>query len=423
MRVKRITLLILISTVLISMGIKYIAIPLIGLSEEESIVCQPEMKKVWGLTIDTLKIDTLKIRPNQNISDILCNCGISWAVVDNLVKKSIGIFDVRKIKSGNNCYIISNKEDELPSFFIYEENPVDYYKFQLSDTLHVEKGQKDVETRRTSFYGVIKSSLWDTFVDQGVDPLLAVELSDIFAWTVDFFGIQKGDIFKVVFDEKFIEDKEIGIGMIHAATYISENDSISAYYFDNNGQKGYFDNKGNSLKKAFLKAPLNYSRISSHFSHSRFHPILKIHRPHHGIDYAAPSGTPVYSIGDGVVTKKSYESGGGGNYLNIKHNSSYMSQYMHLSKFAKGIETGTRVKQGQLIGYVGSTGLASGPHLDFRVFQNSVPINPLKVNAPPVEPVNSDNMKIFVSFRDSLRTELLSIQETYKQKDILASEQ
>lgn len=421
MKVKRTILLILISSVLISLGIKYIVLPLIGLNESEPVVIQPEMKKVWGLTIDTLKVDTLKIRPNQNISDILCNCGISWAVVDNLVKESIGIFDFRKIKTGNNCYIISNKEDESPSFFIYEENPVDYYKFKLSDSISVEKGQKDVVTKRTTFYGVIRSSLWDTFVEQGVDPLLAVELSDIFAWTVDFFGIQKGDIFKVVFDKKFIEDKEIGIGMIYAATYISNDDSISAYYFDNNGQKGYYDNKGNSLRKAFLKAPLNYSRISSHFSNNRFHPILKIHRPHHGIDYAAPSGTPVYSIGDGIITKKSYESGGGGNYLNIKHNSSYMSQYMHLSKFAKGIETGSRVKQGQLIGYVGSTGLASGPHLDFRVFQNNVPINPLKVNAPPVEPIAKENMVMFASICDSLKAELLSITYTSDQKKALAS--
>ena len=182
-----------------------------------------------------------------------------------------------------------------------------------------------------------------------------------------------------------------------------------AIYFEQEDGQSYFDDKGQSLRKSFLKSPLKFSaRISSRFSNSRMHPVLRIRRPHHGVDYAAPTGTPVYSIGDGVITTKAYQAGGGGNYLKIRHNSVYTTSYMHLSKFASGISSGTRVKQGQLIGYVGSTGLSSGPHLDFRVFMNGIPIDPLKMKSPPAEPVSSANFERFNKIREQLLKELQS---------------
>ena len=187
------------------------------------------------------------------------------------------------------------------------------------------------------------------------------------------------------------------------------NQDFYAFRFEQDSVMSYYDEQGKSLKKAFLKAPLKFSRISSRFSHSRFHPVLKISRPHHGIDYAAPIGTPVVSIGDGVVTKKSYQANGGGNYLYIKHNSVYTTCYMHLNKYEKGIAPGVRVRQGQVIGYVGKTGLASGPHLDFRVFRNGSPMDPLKVEAPPVEPVHEHLMPEFTSLKDSMMRELQKI--------------
>jgi len=168
----------------------------------------------------------------------------------------------------------------------------------------------------------------------------------------------------------------------------------------------YFDEKGQSLRRAFLKAPLKYSRISSHFSHGRYHPILKYTRPHHGVDYAAPAGTPVYSIGQGVVTRKGFQGGGAGNFLYIKHNATYTTAYMHLQKFASGIKEGSRVSQGQLIGYVGSTGLSTGPHLDFRFFMNGKPVNPLKVESPPAVPVEAKNMPAFQLVVDSKLAQL-----------------
>ncbi|MCF6357955.1 MAG: M23 family metallopeptidase [Draconibacterium sp.] len=246
-------------------------------------------------------------------------------------------------------------------------------------------------------------------VNSGQDPMLALELSDIFAWTIDFFAIQKGDRFRVIYDERFVDSTSIGIGEIYAVEFDHYGEPNYAFIFDQNNRLDYFDEKGKSLRKAFLKAPLKFSRISSRFSNSRMHPVLRIRRPHHGIDYAAPKGTPVMSIGDGTVIARAYQRRGGGNYLKIKHNSVYTTTYMHLNGFAKGVTTGSRVKQGQVIGYVGSTGLATGPHLDFRVHKNGSPVDPLKVKAPPVEPVKEENLARYNIVKDSLMNELQKI--------------
>jgi murein DD-endopeptidase MepM/ murein hydrolase activator NlpD len=221
--------------------------------------------------------------------------------------------------------------------------------------------------------------------------MLAIELSEIFAWSIDFFGIQQGDRYKVIYQESFVDSQSIGITRIMGAWFYHNETDFWAIPFVQGGERSFFDEKGNSLRKAFLKAPLRYSRISSGFSHSRLHPILKIRRPHHGVDYAAPAGTPVLTVGDGVVTAVGYQRNGGGNYVKIKHNSVYSTTYMHLSRFGKGIRQGVYVKQGDIIGYVGSTGLSSGPHLDFRFYRNGSAVNPLRVEAPPVEPVEEEN--------------------------------
>jgi len=363
----------------------------------------------WGFRLDSLKIDTFQVSRNQNLSDILIARGISLYQIDQLAKNSKLVFDVRRIRLGNKYYLLQKNSSLSPDYFIYEENPVDYIVFELTDSLQVYRGTKPIEIKISSCTGIIESSLWNALADQEISPLLAIEMSDIFAWTIDFFGIQKGDRFKVIYEERFVEGTSIGLGKIHAAVFEHMGEPITAFYFKGKEQEGYFDKDGKSLRKAFLKAPLNFSRISSRFSHSRMHPVLKYRRPHLGVDYAAPSGTPVYSIGDGLVVKKAYQGGGGGNYLTIKHNSVYSSQYMHLQGYAKGISPGNRVKQGQLIGYVGMTGLASGPHLDFRIYKNGAPVDPLTVKAPPVEPINEANAQPFYSLRDSVSRNLDSI--------------
>jgi murein DD-endopeptidase MepM/ murein hydrolase activator NlpD len=406
MKIKFVKLFLIILTIIIIIGILLIIIQNCNSTKNIVAPVKPEVKLVWGMPSDSISIDTFQVKPNQCLSDILTINGIDLGTIDQLAKNSKAVFDVRRIKSGNTCYLIRKKLTRIPTHFIYEESAANYYTFGLKDSFTVSKGIKEIDTIRTTMSGIIETSLWNSFIDRGADPNLAIALSDIYAWTIDFFGIQKGDRFKVIYDEYYVDGKFAGIGMIHAALFESSGEKNTAYYFDRNGQIGYFDELGNSLRKAFLKAPLSYSRISSHFSSSRFHPVLKIRRPHYGVDYAAPTGTPVYSIGDGVIVQKSYQAAGGGNSLKIKHNSVYTSQYMHLSNYAKGIAEGVRVKQGQLIGFVGMTGLATGPHLDFRMYFNGSPVDPLKVKTPPVEPISATNKSYFTSVRDTINKKL-----------------
>lgn len=375
-------------------------------------VVRPEPVLLFDLPIDSFYIVPGKIRSGQNLSDLLSKKGISMTKIDEISKKSVLVFDVRRMKVNNQFYFFMNKKDSSKvDYFIYEIDPVEYVVYQLADTTRIFKGKKPIITLVKSASGTITSSLWNTMTSQALNPVLALDLSEIYAWTIDFFGIQKGDKFRVIYEENFVSGKSIGIGRIFASQFVHSNEDFFAFRFSQNNEDSYFDEKGKSLKKAFLKAPLKFSRISSGFSNNRFHPVLKIRRPHHGVDYAAPTGTPVVSIGDGTIVEKAFQGGGGGNYVKVKHNSSYTTSYMHLSKFGSGIAKGVRVRQGQVIGYVGSTGLSSGPHLDFRVFLNGTPVNPLTIKAPPTEPVESKNMAAFTAHCDSMKAKLFEIKD------------
>lgn len=378
---------------------------------QDTIVEVKEPVLKYGLPIDSFTIETGKVKNNQYLSQILNARGVGMGTIDIIAKKSRAIFDVRKIRSGENFSIFSTK-DSVPEakYFVYENSAVDYVVFELTDTLGIHTGEKEVQTRLRTTHGVVESSLWNAMIGAGQDPMLALELSDIFAWTIDFFAIQKGDRFRVIYDEQFVDSTSIGIGEIYAVQFDHYGEENFAFIFDQDERWDYFDEQGNSLRKAFLKAPLQFSRISSRFSNSRMHPVLRIRRPHHGVDYAARTGTPVVSIGDGTVIARAYQKRGGGNYVKIKHNSVYTTTYMHLSGFGKGVSTGARIKQGQVIGYVGSTGLATGPHLDFRVAKNGTYVDPLRVKAPPVEPVKTENVERYTSVKDSLLNELNKIQ-------------
>jgi murein DD-endopeptidase MepM/ murein hydrolase activator NlpD len=299
-------------------------------------------------------------------------------------------------------------KDTVPEvlYFIYEEDKTSYITYKLKDDLSVEKGEKNLTRELKYTAGTITSSLWNSLVENGNDPALAIEMSEVYAWTIDFFGIQRNDHFKVVFEELNVEDEAIGIGNVEAACFNHMGKDLFAYRFTHNGTTGYYDENGQNLQRAFLKAPLRFRRISSKFSNGRMHPILKIRRPHHGVDYAADYGTPVQTIGDGTVIEKGWNKGGGGNYIKIKHNSAYTTVYMHLAGFAKGLQTGSRVSQGEVIGYVGSTGLSTGPHLDFRVYFNGKAIDPLSMESPPSEPVAKEYLEQFFQVRDSLKVML-----------------
>jgi murein DD-endopeptidase MepM/ murein hydrolase activator NlpD len=379
---------------------------------KEKEVEKPAPVLLFNLPVDSFTVVPGQVRSGQNLSDILMKQGISMTEIDAISKKSILTFDVRKMKINNPYYFFMSKKQPLKvEYFIYEINPVDYVVYDLSDSLRIYKEKKPIETLIKSASGTITSSLWNALESQALDYNIALSLSEIYAWSIDFYGLQKGDKFRLVYEENFVYGKSIGIGRIFAAQFVHAKEDFYAFLFTQNNEDSYFDDKGKSLKKAFLKAPLKFSRISSSFSAHRFHPVLKIYRPHFGIDYAAPTGTPVVSIGDGTVIAKAYQATGGGNYLKIKHNSVYTTSYMHLSGYGPGISNGVRVRQGQVIGYVGMTGLASGPHLDFRVFFNGSPIDPLKVKAPPTEPVAEKNMKDYTVHRDSMMTKLVAIKD------------
>lgn len=363
----------------------------------------------FGLPVDSFNIIEGIVKPGQNLGEILTGFGVPMSKVDQLSRNSEEIFDVRKIRSGQKFFLFQSPDTVRKAcYLVYENNLVEYVIFGLSNSMGISRGEKKVQRMQKSASGIIASNLWNTMTDNDLNPMLAIELSKIYAWTIDFFGIQKGDKFRLLYEEQFVDTVSTGVGPVHAVEFEHMGKNYYAFRFSQDEGFDYFDDKGENLRKAFLKAPLEFSRISSRFSGSRLHPVLKIRRPHHGVDYAAPLGTPVVSIGDGTVIGKGYQ-GGSGNFVKIRHNAVYTTMYLHLSRFGKGVSTGSRVQQGEVIGYVGSTGLSTGPHLDFRVFMNGTPIDPLKIDAPPGDPVKTDYKQDFIHTRDSLTVCLYSI--------------
>ncbi|PIQ29800.1 MAG: metalloendopeptidase [Bacteroidetes bacterium CG18_big_fil_WC_8_21_14_2_50_41_14] len=364
--------------------------------QSDTVVQEPQW--AYGIVVDSLDLKEGVVKKNEFLSDILLRHGVSYSIIDYLARHTRDTFDVRRIKSGNR-YAVICKRDSLatPVYFAYEISPITYVLYALNDTISASIGRKSIDVVNDTLEGVIESSLWNSLVSKGADPNLANELSEIYAWTIDFFGLQKGDVYKAVYTKQYVDGQYIGLGRVEATLMLHGGDSLYAFYFIQNEKGDYFDEKGASLQRAFLKAPLRFTRISSHFSNSRLHPVLKIRRPHHGVDYAAAEGTPVYSVGDGTIVKRAYQKLGGGNYLTIRHNGTYSTTYMHLKGYAKGMAVGKHVRQGELIGYVGKTGLATGPHLDFRFYRNGKAVDPLKVESPPSLPIEADYRAAFDS--------------------------
>jgi len=371
----------------------------------DTLQIAPVIIREYGLAIDSFIIHSGYINKNQNLSSLLQNYGVSPGKINEITIASEGIFNLRKIRYGNSykCFCSKDSSEEV-QYFVYEHTPVEFFMIDLTDSVSVFKQEKEIQVITKELAGQIYSSLWVSMLEKKLDPMLAVELSEIYAWNIDFFGLQQGDIFKVIFDEHYVDSQYVGLGKIHAAWFYHNNNDFYAIPFIQDSLESYFDQDGNSLRRVFLKSPLRFSRISSRYAHSRLHPILKIRRPHYGVDYSAPAGTPVYSVGDGQVIETGYKPEAG-NLVRIRHNSVYSTAYLHLSNYAKGIRIGKYVRQGDVIGYVGSTGLSTGPHLDFRFYKNGYPIDPLKVEAPPVEPVREENKLKF----DSVRTVIMNL--------------
>lgn len=360
---------------------------------------EPVVRYEYGLPVDSFRIDTCQVKERETLGGMLNQLGATRKQINSITQLPKSEFDVRTIRPGKRYYALYQTDTagvERLQYYIYLPNIREAIVLHLTDSMHVEHYEKEVTHMNRSAEVVIESSLWNAMAGNDLPTELALELSDIYAWTIDFFGLQKGDSIRVYYDEQYVDSTRIGIGRIYAAQFYHGRRWQEAYWFEEGKIGNYFDEEGNSLRKTFLKAPLNYKRISSGFTYARKHPIYKVVRPHTGVDYAAPIGTPVVSIGDGVVTMKEYK-GGGGHTVKIKHNSTYTTAYLHLSKYAKGLAVGKHVKQGEVIGYVGSSGSSTGPHLDFRVWKNGSPIDPLKMQSPPAEPIPAQYKDTFAA--------------------------
>lgn len=363
----------------------------------------------FGIDAEGYNVIKGKIRPNQFLADILLPLNVSYQEIANLAEKSRRVYDIRKLNSGKDYTLICTEDSNQKAlFFIYELSAVDFVVYDLTDTISIYRGSRPIKIEERTASGVIESSLYMTLMNQGLSPALAMEMADIYAWSIDFYRIQKGDYFKLVYTVKKVEDQVVGIDNIQAAVFNHFDSPYYAFEFSQSDQTDYFDEHGNSLRKAFLQAPLKFSRISSGYSKRRFHPVQKRYKAHLGTDYAAPSGTPIMSVGDGIITEAQYKRYNG-NYVKVKHNGTYTTQYLHMSKIADGIKPGTRVRQGQIIGYVGSTGLATGPHVCFRFWKNGEQVDHRREKLPPSLPIKEEYKNDYQTHLKKWKTYLDSI--------------
>ena len=356
----------------------------------ETQIAIPPKENVFGFIDDSLNHFSSTIEKNETISDILESYNLPNTNVSEIANISRPVFDVRKIRAGRK-YHIYTIDDSLNTvnYFVYEQDEINFTVFDLKDSIDIYDGEKQVTKIKRTKSAEITSSLYDALLENNASIELAIELSKIFAWQIDFYRLQKGDNFKVIYEEEYVDSEMVGIGKIFGASFEHYGKEYFAIPFVQDSIYQYFDENGNSLRKQFLKTPIEFARITSRYSSRRLHPVLKVYRPHRGVDYAAPVGTPIRTVGDGKIIEISYSSGNG-NYIKIKHNSVYTTEYLHMSRFAKGMKKGTTVKQGQVIGYVGSTGLASGPHLHFIFYVNGSFVDPLKVDIPPSHPIKEE---------------------------------
>ncbi|TNE69630.1 peptidase M23 [bacterium] len=370
---------------------------------------------------DSLIIESGRIKRNETLYSILSAKTVSMVDIHEVAKRSKKVFNFRNL-SIRNPYHVVRKADSThkPMYFIYETSMRDYVKVALDDSIFAVTGTKPSEYKEHIAAGVVESSLYASLMEQDLDPQLAYQIAEVFAWQVDFYRVQKGDSYQVILEREFIDEKPTGDAIIKAARFNQSGDTYYAFRFEDNGRARYFDEHGNSLQKTFLKAPLKYSRVSSRYTKRRFHPVLKTYKAHLGTDYVAPKGTPVYAVADGIIEKAGYGKNNG-NFVKIRHNSIFESGYLHFSKLAAGIKTGKRVKQGQVIGYVGDTGLASGTHLCYRFWKNGTQVDPYKQYNPPAQPIETELMVEYLTFMNHLKVRLDSISpESFSNNDMLA---
>ncbi len=334
-----------------------------------------------------------KVKPNEFLSTLLENTGLSKQKVFDIIQKTKRVFDLRTFRAGKRYDLIYEDICKAPIAMVYKPSIYDYIKFDFKDNT-VQKITRPLKTRVESTSGIVRGSLWQSMEAGGNSWELISLMEEALGWAVDFYHINEGDKYKLIYEQKYVDGKKAGIGRLLGAYYKSkgQEDTYSLWY-ENEKYKGYYDLTGHAARSRFLKSPVKFARISSRYNRHRFHPILKRRRPHLGTDYAAPYGTPILAVGDGIVTIAT-RRGGNGRYVKIKHDKTYQTQYLHMSRFAKGIKRGAHVRQGQVIGYIGSSGLSTGPHVCFRFWKNGRQVNHLKLHFPaskPLPPAEKDD--------------------------------
>lgn len=349
-----------------------------------------------------LSVEAGTVRSGQSLSHLLSPAGVSAQMLYAMATGEREAFDVRRMKAGNDWSLFSGP-DGTPRHFAYTISSKEYVVFDLTNQGRARRGQFPSETRRGYVEGEVRGSLYQVLEDEGHSTTLALAMSQVYAWTIDFSRIQAGDRFRILYDRDWVDGKAVGMPRVLAAEFVHRGRNFPAYAYDQGDGTDHFDETGASLRKAFLKAPVEFSRISSRFDKKRFHPVLKKVKAHLGTDYAAPHGTPIVAVGDGVVIKASYTKGNG-KYVKIRHNGTYTTQYLHMSR--RNVKEGQAVRQGDVIGYVGSTGLATGPHVCFRFWKNGQQVDHLREEFPPSTPIESDHVDRFADAVSSWREEM-----------------
>jgi len=349
-----------------------------------------------------------QVQKRDTLFEILQKCGIPPLNISNLIQTAKKLYPVKNLKPGSKIKIQIDRENREVRRLEY---PISQDTLLVVDNspqgITAYKQEIEFETRLSLITGRIRTSFFEDALQAGLTSQLVMNLADILGWDIDFFvDIREGDSFRVLLEDKYKDEKFVYTKRILAAEFLNQGREYTVFYFkDPYGIEGYYDSAGRSVRKQFLKSPLRYSRVSSSFTNRRLHPVLKIYRPHQGIDYAAPTGTPIAAVCDGKAMFAGWQ-GGYGKSIIIQHNSTYSSHYGHLSHFAPGIKPGVRVKQGEIIGYVGSTGLATGPHLDFRISANGAFINPSNLKNINTKGLNPEYRRMFETIKKEMITRL-----------------
>ena len=371
---------------------------------EQITTSEESSEEKFGFDLSDFVMEAVDLKKGDILGSLLRYQGLSSNLIQEIEFKSKEVaFDTRSMRPGKKLYYVKEDECEEPIALVYEPSNLEYVVYDLREGVDIKLVEKEVSTCIEVSSGKVTGSLWNSLKGNNIDTRMISRLEDALASSVDFYHTQRGDEFRLIYEKKMVDGEQVGIGNLLAAYYKNSQGEFYSYYYENGEFKGYYDEQGRPSKAGFLKAPVKHVRISSSYNLTRFHPVLKKTIPHLGTDYAAPYGTPIIAVADGVIEAAAY-TGGNGKFVKIKHDKTYQTQYLHMQTYAQGIRKGARVKQGQTIGYVGSTGLATGPHVCFRFWKDGRQVNPLRHKFDPPKPMNSSELPKF----ELVKTDLMS---------------